>query len=100
MDAPLVYLSKLILQKAHVFSDPGPSINPLLVLITKMNGIIVVIGLQQQFMPCKKSQEIQAYEFIKRNLSCIKSEVPFLKLAPMPPSHDSLKEALAFGLFL
>ena len=29
MDAPLANLSKLTLQKAHVFSDPGPSINPL-----------------------------------------------------------------------
>ena len=29
MDAPLAYISKLTLQNAHVFSDPGPSINPL-----------------------------------------------------------------------
>ena len=28
MDAPFVYFSKLTLQKVHVFSDPGPSINP------------------------------------------------------------------------
>ena len=29
MDSPVAYLPKLSLQKAHVFSDPGPSINPL-----------------------------------------------------------------------
>ena len=36
------YLSNVTLQKAHVFLTPD---HPLLVLITKMNGIIVVIGL-------------------------------------------------------
>ena len=43
----LAYLSKLTLQKAHVFSDPRPSINPLPVVITRMNGLIVRIGFLQ-----------------------------------------------------
>ena len=51
MDAPLAYLSKLTFQKA--FFDPGPSINPLPILNTKMNGKIVVGGLTQ-FMSCMK----------------------------------------------
>ena len=38
MDAPLVYLSKLTLQKVNVFPDPGPFIKPLPILNTKMNG--------------------------------------------------------------
>ena len=54
MDAPFAYLSKLTLQKAHLFSDPGPFINPLPVLIIKINGLIVVIGLLPQFILCKK----------------------------------------------
>ena len=45
---------KLTLQKAHVFSDPGPSINPLPILNTKMNGKIVARGLLAQFMSCEK----------------------------------------------
>ena len=45
MDVLLAYISNITLQKAHVYSDLRPSINSLLVLITKMNGIIVVIGL-------------------------------------------------------
>ena len=71
MDAPLAYLSKLTLQKAHVFSDPGPSINLLPILNTKMNGKIVVRGLLTQFMSCKKY--MFAKKFIKRNISCIKN---------------------------
>ena len=31
--------------KGPCFSDPGPSMHPLLVRITKINGTIVVIGL-------------------------------------------------------
>ena len=39
--------------KGPCFSDPGPSINPLPILNTKMNGKIVVRGLLAQFMSCK-----------------------------------------------
>ena len=50
---PLVYLSKVILQKIlRVFfltRDPSSPCHG-----HKVNGIIVVIGLAPQFMPCKE----------------------------------------------
>ena len=45
---------KIHFAKGPCFFYPGPSINPLPILNTKMNGKIVVRGLVAQFMSCKK----------------------------------------------